>query len=133
MIKVIAIVNICLIISCIWLMSRYLVKHSCDVYDDYKAADIFKKGGLHRLHNLIKRNANFFSIYILRLTLCGIFLNNLSKLNTGYLNLTPDYQFYLANAFYMAFVIRQFVSYKRENKLERIIGELQETIKNMRG
>lgn len=128
MIKIIAITNMCLMIACVWLMTRYLLKHSCTIYDDY----MDNKGSFKGLLRVMKRNANFIATYVLRLALAGIFLNNLSKLNTGYLYFTPDYQFYIANVFYTAFVIKQFIAYKRENKMERIIEQLQETIKELR-
>lgn len=128
MIKIIAIANMCLIIACVALMTRYLMKHSCTIYDDY----LENKSSFKGLLKVIKRNSNFIATYVLRLALCGIFLNNLSKLNTGYLYFTPDYQFYIANIFYTAFVIKQFVSYKRENKMEHIIEELKATIKELK-
>lgn len=128
MVKIVAIANMCLIIACVALMTRYLIRHSCTIYDDY----IENKGSFKGLLRVAKRNSNFIATYILRLSLVGIFLNNLSKLNTGYIYFTPDYQFYIANVFYTAFVVKQFVSYKRENKMERIIEQLQETIKELR-
>lgn len=112
-VKIISIFNPCLIIGAIWYIGYVLNKHTgsgiveiarCAWYMDF---------------NCFKRNQHYVYAHMIRLSLVGILLVNISQLNTGYIYIRPNAAFLFGFAFYISFCLHTISSYRQIEKLRK--------------
>lgn len=123
-IKILALLNNCFILWIMTCHTMYLHRAHHKVVEDIKKVNTFG-----RLLFFIKDNSKYLSTQMQRLSLIGIFLINISQLNTGYLKIKPDIQFVMGSMFYISYVWSTISSYRREQDMIDEIKELKNKIK----
>lgn len=123
-VKILAVLNTCFILWTMTCHTMYLGRLKETVYEEFK-----KVNTLRRLLFFVRHHSKYLSIQLQRLSLAGIFLINISQLNTGYLKIKPDIQFIIGSLFYLSYVWSTISTYKREQDMIDKINELEKQIK----
>lgn len=121
-IKILSVLTIIMIISVMSYMTIMLKRH--------------KSEGLIELAycafrgewNVIYKNLHYIATHMVRMSLAGIVLLQISLLNNGLLKIKPDIQFVLALFFYIAFSLYVITNYKKEERLRLKIKQLESKI-----
>lgn len=124
LIKILAVINTCFIIWIMTCHTMYLHKSKDRAFNEFG-----KVNSLLRFVRFVKDNSQYLSVHLQRISLIGIFLINISQLNTGYLKIKPDIQFVMGSLFYISYVWNTISSYRKEQHMADKINELKKMIK----